>query len=220
MKKSNVTVTLSLALLAVVAFGASDAFAASAYEVTITNITRGQVITPPLVISHNKGFELYTLGSPAIPELATMAEEGDTGPLQTFLATQSDVYAFTAGGAPLFPGESMTLEVAAGHYTRFISVVGMLAVTNDAFFAVKGARVSLYGPKSVSAAAYDAGSEGNNESCDYVPGPPCGSAGARDTENAEGFVHVHSGIHGGADLDPAMYDWNNPTAQITIRPLN
>jgi hypothetical protein len=64
--------------------------------------------------------------------------------------------------------------------------------------------------------AYDAGSEANNEDGDFIPGPPFGSGGVRDTEGAEGFVHIHSGVHGIADLDPAIYDWRNPTAEIRI----
>jgi hypothetical protein len=39
---------------------------------------------------------------------------------------------------------------------------------------------------------------------------------AADPGDPEGFVHVHSGIHGGADLDPAMHDWRNPVALVTI----
>jgi hypothetical protein len=37
------------------------------YEVTITNITRGQIISPPIVISHNEDFQLFSLGDPAPP---------------------------------------------------------------------------------------------------------------------------------------------------------
>ena len=66
------------------------------------------------------------------------------------------------------------------------------------------------------AKAYDAGSEVHTESCDHIPGPPCGNPGNRLTEGAEGYVYPHSGIHGGEDLDPFMWDWNNPVALITI----
>ena len=33
---------------------------------------------------------------------------------------------------------------------------------------------------------------------------------------AEGFVHIHAGIAGGGDLDPAATDWNNPVALVHI----
>jgi len=47
--------------------------------------------------------------------------------------------------------------------------------------------------------------------------PPCGNKFFRDTAGAEGFVHVHSGIHGIGDLDPETLDWHNPVAEVTIR---
>ena len=37
--------------------------------------------------------------------------------------------------------------------------------------------------------------------------PHCDSGGVRDTAAAEGYVHVHAGIHSLGDLDPAIYDW-------------
>jgi hypothetical protein len=66
--------------------------------------------------------------------------------------------------------------------------------------------------------AFDAGSEGNNEDCAFVPGPACppDSGNARSTSDAEGYVHIHNGVHGIADLGPAAYDWRNPVAKITI----
>ena len=71
----------------------------------------------------------------------------------------------------------------------------------------------------VMAAAYDVGSERNSEDCAYIPGPPCGNSPAHDPADPEGYVHVHAGIHGLEDssLNPAMHDWNNPVAKITIR---
>ena len=32
----------------------------------------------------------------------------------------------------------------------------------------------------------------------------------------EEHIHVHAGIHGGFDLDPAVFDWRNPVVEITI----
>jgi hypothetical protein len=64
--------------------------------------------------------------------------------------------------------------------------------------------------------AYDAGSETNNEDGNFIPGPPFGNGGVRDTGSAEGYVHIHSGVHGIADLAPEMYDWENPVAKIEI----
>ena len=64
--------------------------------------------------------------------------------------------------------------------------------------------------------AYDAGSEENNEDGAFIPGPPFGSLNVRATAGAEGFVHIHRGVQGVADLAPETYDWRNPTAEIRV----
>jgi hypothetical protein len=65
--------------------------------------------------------------------------------------------------------------------------------------------------------AYDAGSEVNDELCASIPGPDCGGAGAGSPVGGEeGYVHVHTGIHGIGDLDPSERDWRNPVAMITV----
>ncbi len=57
------------------ATGASG-LAQTTYEVTIHNLTRGQLITPPLVVVHDSSTSLFSVGHPASMELATLAEEG------------------------------------------------------------------------------------------------------------------------------------------------
>ncbi len=71
-------------------------------------------------------------------------------------------------------------------------------------------------PTARPSSAYDAGSEENNEDGAFIPGPPFGCCGGRATDGAEGFVHIHSGVHGIADLAPEVYDWRNPTAMIRV----
>ncbi len=208
----------SLILISGLVFGETNvAIAQQTYEITITNITRGQLITPPVVIAHHRNFELFSVGSPAIPELVELAEDGVTDPLAALLETLPEVNDFTVSTDPIPPGESITIEVnTQGNFNR-ITAVGMLATTNDAIFAVQGIRAPQTGYKTTVGYAYDAGSETNNESCDFIPGPPCENPFVRDTSGAEGFVHIHSGIHGSSDLDPAEHDWRNPVAKVKIQ---
>lgn len=187
-------------------------------EVTITNVTRAQIFSPPVVISHGKAFQLFELGKPASEPLYSLAEDGLTDPLTTYLATLPSVHDYAVAAGPVMPGASVTLEVTTRGPFRFISVAGMLVSTNDGFFALRGAGSPLFGKSAVDAEAYDAGSEANSEACAYIPGPPCGNGGVRDTADAEGYVHIHAGIHGGGDLDPSMHDWRNPVAEIKIHP--
>jgi hypothetical protein len=187
------------------------------YEVTITNITRGQIISPPIVISHNKDFQLFSLGVSAPPGLAELAEDADTSVLKGKLEESSFVYAFSEADGVIMPGESVTVEIETKKGYDLLSAAGMLVTTNDAFFAVRGVKARSKGDEAFDAEAYDSGTERNSENCDYIPGPPCGNGGARDTAGAEGYVFIHAGIHGIGDLDAAVRDWRNPVATIMVQ---
>lgn len=188
------------------------------YEVTITNLTRGQTFTPILVASHTGAVRLFELGQPASQELAELAEAGDTDPLTDLLMMNPAVSEVTHSGAPLGPGQTVTVEVSARHASN-ISVAAMLVPTNDGFMALNGASAPSWLRRSVNyrVPAYDAGSEPNDEDCINIPGPPdvCMGEGVSG-EDGEGYVHIHAGIHGIGDLDAASYDWRNPVASISI----
>jgi hypothetical protein len=186
------------------------------YEITITNITPGQTFTPILAATHKSSISFFELGSKASPELAELAESGSTAGLESLLASAPDLVFDTAStGGLLGPGMSTTIEIhARGPFTQF-SLAGMLIPTNDNFVAMNNMRL----PKrsaSYMAVAYDAGSEFNDELCSSIPGPYCQGAGL-SPGNGEGFVHVSSGVHGLADLDPGVFDWRNPIARIEVR---
>src|SRR3990170_1978765 len=172
MKRLTLFVALFLVLMVgILTSGIASAEQGRRYAVTITNITRGQVITPPVVISHNEEFHLFALGSPAIPQLATLAEDGVTAPLLAYVAALPTVLDTAVSSGPLMPGTSVTLEITTGGRFRYISAASMLASTNDAFFAIRNVRVDKEGGLVVDAEAYDAGSEANTESCAEIPGP-------------------------------------------------
>jgi hypothetical protein len=189
------------------------------YKVTVTNLTRGQVITPPVAIVHDDAYRLFDLGSAAIPELAALAEDGNAAPLRGLLETDPSVLGTEMASGPVMPGATATIEVTVQGPYRFVTVAGMLASSNDAFFAVRGENVPLAGVRTIMAEAYDAGSEANLELCRDIPGPPCGNGGVRNPDGAEGYVHVHAGIHGIGDLVPAQHDWRNPVAEVRIEPV-
>lgn len=190
------------------------------YEVTITNLTRGQILSPPIVISHDGNFQLFVLGEPARPELFVLAEDGITSDLTDYISALSSVFDYAVAGGGIAPGASVTFEINTRGRFKYISAAGMLVITNDAFFAIRGVRVPFRGEMVVEAEAYDAGSETNSEDCTYIPGPPCGNAEVRDPGGAEGYVHIHAGIHGIADLIPSTDDWRNPVAEVRIRPIH
>jgi hypothetical protein len=93
-----------MGLIVLFSLGASaPAFAQVTYEVTIQNLTQNQVITPPVVVSHSGAMSLFTVGQPAIPELATLAESGNPGDLLALLPTLPAVFDFAVGPGPIPP---------------------------------------------------------------------------------------------------------------------
>lgn len=187
-------------------------------EITVTNVTRGQSFTPILVATHKTGVSLFAEGAPASPELATLAEGGDTAPLAAVLGANPDVLDVTTLPGLLAPGQSVTVKVKTQEGFNHVSMAAMLIPTNDGFFALNGVR----GPRgrgtlSLESLAYDAGSEPNDELCANIPGPVCGGEGASPNAGGEGFVHIHAGIHGIGNLPAAERDWRNPVAEIAIK---
>jgi hypothetical protein len=194
------------------------------YAVTVTNMTAGQTFTPLLMVTHSKDIQLFTAGDPALPELATIAESGNIGPMDALLMSLPNKVYATANSAALLPngllapGESVTVEInARGRFNR-LSVAGMLIPTNDSFVALDSVALPSR-ESSYVVPAYDAGSEFNDELCANIPGPVCGGEGL-STGDGEGYVHISSGIHGIGDLEPASYDWRNPVAKISIRRIH
>ena len=205
--------------------GAAGAASALEYEVTVTNLTRGQQFTPILVASHKAGVRLFELGTPATPELKTLAEEGNVAPLTALLLGNPNVRDVVNSGGLLNPGASVTQRVSTLGGFDNVSVSAMLIPTNDGFFAVNDAEgPNGQGSITVFSPAYDSGTERNDETCASIPGPnfiECGGPGGGGAPGGgEGYVHIHAGIHGIGDLDPALRDWRNPVAKITIRPVN
>ncbi len=199
----------------------TDSFAdGKNYKVSITNITSAQTFTPIMIATHKKGVKLFTPGSPASTELAMLAEGGDTVPLTELMMMDPRVGHVMTTGGPLGPGETVDVEISGHRRYGYISLAAMMLPTNDGFIALNGSRVPRGNHKAMyMSPAYDAGSEFNDESCINIPGPfGCDGMGIPYTDDdGEGHVHIHRGMHGIGDLDPAEYDWRNPVARIVIK---
>lgn len=193
------------------------------YEVTITNATKNQMFSPPLIVSHSSAISLFQLGSAPSAGIAALAEEGNAETLVDAIFPSSERFDIATLSAPLLPGQSVTVEVKASGSKELISVAAKLANTNDTFMSAtlevprflfkKGAASST--TVHEYALAYDAGSEFNSELCVDVPG--CGGTGGTPNAEAEGFVHIANGVQGVGDLEAAQYDWRGPVALITVR---
>jgi len=185
------------------------------YFVTVTNLTKGQIFAPIVVATHKSTIQMFEPGDAALPELATLAESGNPGPLQALLDSLPKLVQDTnTSDGMLLPGESVTIKIYGSRAFNRLSLAGMMVSSNDAFIGLD----SMVLPRSFSSTmvpAYDAGSEVNDEDCDNIPGPPCGDMDDSGTDEG-GTIYVSNGIQGVADLDPAEWDWRNPVARVQI----
>ena len=202
------------------------------FEITLTNLTTGepgtggQILSPPIFVTHAAGINLAAVGQPASPALVLLAENGDTSGLVALAAAAGANAMPTADVVP--PGGSVTVTVTADMVNSSLSVGSMLVSTNDAFVAAtdvplfdeNGAPVSA----SIDLNSYDAGSEENTEMASDIPGP-LGLDAAADPEGSNervptegGVIAPHEGIQGVGDVGEA-FAWEEPTAMLTIAPV-
>jgi len=206
-----------LMIVGIFILGMNSAYAddSTRYRVSITNLTKGQLMTPPVVVVHRKSFALFALGEEASEGLKRQARDGDPTLLTGELETAHGVINVTVGGGPVFPGETQEIEFSSSS-NGLLSVSSMLASTNDALAAHRGLALSPAVGKTQVAflRVYDAGAEINDESCTHIPGPPCGNPFV-DTDDNEGFVHFHPGLGLQGDLDQS-HTFANIAARIVV----
>jgi len=196
------------------------AVASRSYEITITNLSSNQIISPPILATHDDSARMFMPGAAASAELAAIAEDGDNSAMANLLASNSGVFDIVTAVGGIAPGTSITLTIEADGMHRWFSMAGMFVTTNDAFVGVDSMTVdemSTAGKFFIP--VWDAGSEANSENGMYIPGPPFGNGGVHDPAPSEGFVHLHSGIHGIMDVLPETYDWGSYGALIEFKRL-
>ena len=192
------------------------------YEVTVTNLTVGQPLTPFVLATHRGDHGIFREGRPASFGLQQLSENGGVPVLAGELAGVHRVGTVAVvGAAPIAPGASVTSTVLVTDRYERVSLAGMLVCSNDGFGGISGAELpeDVGDSTSIGAMAYDAGTEINTEAyADIVP--PCDGMGGSGMSNpalAEGgVVHMHDGITGAGDLTVAQHGWNGPVANVTI----
>jgi len=210
--------TLSLLLVIfILGFSTAQAQESGVYRATITNLTYGQMLTPPALVVHDETVSIYTLGEEASEGLKALAKEGVSSFLETELNAVPGVWNFVSGSEVIFPKGISTEIYFWGTPTAVLSLVSMLGSTNDAF--IGGSKLSLDlqpGEESTTLLhVYDAGAEENIETCEYLPGDPCTSHGGETPIN-EGFVHFHPGLVYNGVLDRLHHSFPSISAKITI----
>ncbi|RMH76212.1 MAG: hypothetical protein D6683_10320, partial [Actinomyces sp.] len=186
------------------------------YEVTLTNLTAGQPLTPAVLAVHRGEHKVFRTGRPASAGLAQLAENGGVPVLAAELAARRAIADVgVVGAAPIGPGGSASSTLVIDGRGGHASLAAMLVCTNDGFAGLDSVDLpdEVGDTATWDAAAYDAGTEMNTEAyADLVP--PCDGMGGSGMSNpalAEGgVVSPHAGITGVADLDPAVHGWSGP----------
>jgi hypothetical protein len=205
----------------------SSSRATHQYEVTITNLTTGQPLSPGVVFTHTRRNSF--LRGKASEGLRLIAENGDPSMAAMELSDARGVADVVATDAPIHrvggPGPAtLATTVSARANARYLSLAVMLICTNDGIAALRRVRLPRGSkPRTYYARAYDAGTELNEETsatvvdpC-FAVGPTMGSADGNARTATNRSVRYHRGIKGGADLDPALHGWKGPIARVTVR---
>ena len=192
----------------------------STYLITVENLTPAgsQPLSPVGTVIHANRTDVWSTGYPAGAAVAGVAEDANVPVfVDTYSQTPGVSSALVGGSAPIGPGASVSFEIEAGRGER-LSLVSMLVNTNDAFTGLDAVHLSQ--PVQVfEVGAYDAGTEINNEDPAFIPGPAGSGPGVRAPEG--GVITPHEGIIGQpGGIDPALYDWNDPVARITVERLD
>ncbi len=245
-----IVATLLLATLASVRpSGASDDDDESTFQITITNLTPGQPLTPPVLATHAGSISIFTLGEEASLEIQEIAENGNNGPLVSTLSGDDRVHDVVVGLATDVPGtfpglvpandpgltglaHSATFTITADARARFLSMAAMLICTNDGFTGLDSVRLPRNKRKSLTVltVAYDARTEINTEDfadmvppCQFLITPPLGEPGTGETDPTlaeSGIIIPHPGIIGGDDLLPAVHGWSDPVTKVVIERID
>ena len=226
-------------LLALVAIGAlvtltaipssasGPGHSARTYEVTVENLTPGQIFTPPIWATHSKRVDFVEVGQPAPYGVKEIAENGNLEPLDYAWSLARGVRDHgIASDGPLTGGTSRTFEITAPGNAKRLTTFSMVVCTNDGFTGLDSQKLprGVGHSVTVEAKAYDAGTERNTEVlADLVP--PCSGGetgtGSSNPALAEGgVITAHGGItNAGGDpslLDPAVWHFEQPVARYTI----
>lgn len=175
----------------------------ASYEVTITNVTHGQPLSPPALFLHTSDVKSWMTGSSASQGLEVLAESGSTAEL---LAATSTINA-VSGDAVIIPGDratyTLTAELEAESENDIeLTVVSMLVNTNDAFTGVQNwyvGEMEVMDEMKALAPVYDAGTEANVETQATIPGPAAGGEGYNMERMDTDKVSMHPGVVTQAD---------------------
>ena len=206
------------------------------YRVTVTNLTRGQPFTPPVVAAHRPDVEVFAVGEPANEPTRQLAENGNLDPLVELATSTNSIRGAAVGTSPLVPeGDPADtglpyyamLELSADASARYLTFVSMLVATNDGIVGLDTVPLpeAVNESRTYYANGYDVGTERNTELfADLVPpaktlilgGEPEGTGESNPDLAEDGVISPHPGVQGVGNLPPEVYDWREPAAVVQV----
>lgn len=224
----------ALACTTLLACSDSDDSPSSAqFQVSVTNLTFAQPLSPVAVVLHRSGYNSFVDGETASSAIEILAEGGDNSALlsdaQSNTATHIASLSTDGPIAPLSQSSTLTLDVPALDLSDLrLSVVSMLVHTNDAITGTNAFDVSnmaVGDEYTITGPTWDSGTEANTELATTMPGPDFGGEGfnaARD--DTIDRVRIHAGAVTSASTDFGLasssladrHRFLNPTSRIQI----
>ena len=199
----------------------------SSFEVSITNLTANQPLSPAFVSIHSAGWRAFSIRDEASDALEQLAESGNNNALIELANSDVLTQSAVSGNGIIPPGGSENIIVTVNgesmtdsHELTFVS---MPVNTNDGLVAVLNASLSdldIGDSKVIHALSYDAGTEANTESSQTVPGMG-GEGFNADRDDIRNAIHLHAGV---VTQDEGLttsslnstHKWDNPMVSITI----
>lgn len=190
------------------------------YEVSVTNLTNAQPLSPVAVVLHNEG-NLFELGASATVAFENLAESGDN----TEVLAADMVLAGASGTGVIMPGMSETISVSlVDTVPMMLSTATMLVNTNDAFSGVNAMsleNMAVGESISMRTSSYDSGTEKNSELMSTIPGPAAGGEGFNAERDDVDFIGMHQGVVSKDDglmqsVLTEAHRFDNPTLAISI----
>ena len=233
----SLLLALALTAFSSTAAGASDEHLRT-YRVTLTNLTGGQPFSPPVAATHRPGLHMFQVGHLATDQLAAIAQDGNEAPMFNLFNGANGVTQAVDIGRPLTPHgrvvgsftDSVTFDITGRRGDR-LSLATMLICTNDGFLGLDGARLPDDEGRTFFLVGWDAGRENNTERQQDIVEPcsvlgpvvlpgvhpsPNHDSGPGLTTTPPEPIHLHPGITGVGDLTPALHNWKNPVARVSI----
>lgn len=226
--KNTIRTGLSMLVLAGVVGCADNDPVQQTYEITLTNLSNSQPLSPLAVVLHSGSYNAWSVGSPAGAGLEQLAEGGDN---TQFLADASagGAIATSSGDGVVGPGASDRVDVVVNSASDLqLTVATMLVNTNDAFSGRGGIdlnALALGEQMTLVLPTYDAGTERNSELAGTIPGPADGGEGFNAARDDVNVVSRHPGVVSNVDgytdsvLDQS-HRFDAPVARMVVRRVN